>query len=207
MSTVKLPDDPLALPDDPEARAARKQDVWKVAIQLFVGIVGFCVVVFLASRHFRPELEWLSQLMIAKLGVAALFFGPFLADAFSVPMPPQLYLLAAITTHKPAWLTIALVSAGSVVGGNLGRWLGSRLGDRPVLRRLLGKTRGRVDGVFGRYGYWAVAVGSLMPLPYSILCYLAGVYRMPMGLFAVMSLLRIPRLVFFYYVLRAGFGT
>lgn len=207
MNTVKLPDDPLALPDDPAARAARKQDVWKVALQLLLGIVGFCLVVFLASRHFRPELEALSRLLLDRLGIAGLFLGPFLADAFSVPMPPQLYLLAAITTNKPAGLTLALVSAGSVVGGNLGRWLGCRLGDRPFLRRVLGRTRGKVDGVFARYGYWAVAVGSLMPLPYSILCYLAGVYRMPMGLFALMSLLRIPRLVFFYYVLRAGFGA
>ena len=115
-------------------------------------------------------------------------------------------MLAAITTHQPAALTIVLVATGSVLGGNVGRWMGSRLGDRPLLQRVLGRTRDRVDAVFGRYGYWAVAVGSLMPLPYSLLCYLAGVYRMPTGLFAVMSLLRVPRLIFFYFVLRAGFG-
>ena len=206
MTTVKLPDDPLALPDDPEARAGRKGDAWKIGLQLLVGIAGFCTVVFLASRHFRPEIEGLSRFLLEKLGLPGLFFGPFVADAFSVPAPPQLYLLAAITAHKPAALTIGLVAAGSVLGGNVGRWLGCRLGDRPLFRRLLGRTRGKVDAVFARYGYWAVAVGSLMPLPYSIICYLAGVYRMPTGLFAVMSLLRVPRLIFFYYVLRAGFG-
>ena len=207
MTTVKLPDDPLALPDDPEARAARKGDAWKIALQLLVGMVGFCTVVFFASRHFRPELETLSRLVLDKLGPAGLFFGPFVADAFSVPMPPQLYLLAAITTHQSPVLTIGLVGAGSLSGGNVARLLGSRIGDRPLFQRLLGKTHGKVHGVFARYGYWAVAVGSLMPLPYSILCYLAGVYRMPTGLFAVMSLLRIPRLIFFYCVLRAGFGS
>lgn len=207
MTIVKLPDDPLALPDDPEARAARKGDAWKVLLQMVLGIVGFCAVVFLASRHFRPELEALSRLVLDKLGPAGLFFGPFIADAFSVPAPPQLYLLAAITTHKSAVSTLALVASGSVLGGNVARFLGVKLGDRPSLQRLVGRTRAKVDGVFARYGYWAVAVGSLMPLPYSLLCYFAGVYRMPSGLFAVMSLLRVPRLIFFYYVLRAGFGA
>jgi membrane protein YqaA with SNARE-associated domain len=207
MTTVKLPDDPLALPDDAASREARKADAWKIAVQLVVGITLFCGAVFFAAAHFRAELEAASRFVVERFGLAGLFLGPFVADAFSVPAPPQLYLLAAITTHQPAVLSVTLVAAGSVLGGNVGRWLGFRLGDRPLLERLLGGTRARVDAVFARYGYWAVAVGALMPLPYSMLCYLAGVYRMPKGLFALMSLLRVPRLVFFYYVLRAGFGA
>jgi membrane protein YqaA with SNARE-associated domain len=204
---VKLPNDPLALPDDLVSREARRGDVWKVAAQLALGVGFFCVAVFLGARHFRPELEAISHFLVVRLGYVGLFAGPFIADAFSFPAPPQLYLLAAITTHQSAGLTLALVSAGSVLGGNVGRWLGSLLGDRPFLTRLLGRTRGRVDAIFDRYGYWAVAVGALMPLPYSMLCYLAGVYQMPRGLFALMSLLRVPRLVFFYLILRAGFGA
>jgi membrane protein YqaA with SNARE-associated domain len=204
---VKLPDDPLALPSDVASREARRGDVWKVALHLTLGITLFCLAVFLGARHFRPELEGLSRFLVVRFGFFGLFAGPFIADAFSFPAPPQLYLLAAITTHQPAVVALTLVSAGSVLGGNVGRWFGSLLGDRPFLSRLLGRTRERVDAVFRRYGYWAVAVGALMPLPYSLLCYLAGVYQMPRGLFALMSLLRVPRLVVFYLILRAGFGV
>lgn len=204
---MKLPDDPLALPNDLASREARRGDVWKVGLQLVFGVALFCVAVFLGARHFRPELEGISRFLVVRFGAFGLFAGPFIADAFSFPAPPQLYLLAAITTHQPVVSTLALVSAGSVLGGNVGRWFGAVLGDRPFLTRVLGRTRHRVDAVFARYGYWAVAVGALMPLPYSMLCYLSGVYKMPRGLFALMSLLRVPRLMFFYVILRAGFGV
>lgn len=172
-----------------------------------LGIALFCALVLVASTYFRPQLTAVSRWLVARFGYAGFFVGPFLADAFSFPAPPQLYLLAAISTQQPGPLAVGLVSAGSVLGGNVGRLLGSKLGDRPFLARLLGRTRPKADALFARYGFWAVAVGALLPVPYSVLCYLAGVYRMPAGIFAGMSLLRVPRLIFFYYVLKAGFGT
>jgi membrane protein YqaA with SNARE-associated domain len=48
--------------------------------------------------------------------------------------------------------------------------------------------------LFDRYGIWAVIVGAFSPIPYSSICWTAGIYNMKFKPFIITSLLtRIPR--------------
>jgi len=57
-----------------------------------------------------------------------------------------------------------------------------------------------------RYGAWALVIGSLTPVPYSFLCYLSGLNHVRYRLFAVVCLLRIPKIVVYYYLIVAGWN-
>ena len=49
-------------------------------------------------------------------------------------------------------------------------------------------------------------MGSISPVPFSLLCNLSGLYRVPFRIFLVLSLFRIPRLLVFYALIRLGWS-
>jgi membrane protein YqaA with SNARE-associated domain len=198
--------DAPAVADAAAALGRARADAPRFVLQAVLAI-GLLVALFAGlAAFFRAPLEALGQGFVARFGPLGMALGTFVADGFHVPLPPQFYLFAAITGGGSQVVAVAAVCAGSIAGGNAGFWIAQHASRFPRLERLLTRSRGPVDRLFGRYGWWAVALGSVLPVPYSVLCYLAGAYRMPYRVFALLALFRIPRLVFFYYLIRAGWG-
>jgi membrane protein YqaA with SNARE-associated domain len=56
-----------------------------------------------------------------------------------------------------------------------------------------------------RTGRWFLALAAVSPIPYSITCWACGVTQMPYGEFVVISLLRIPRVAVFLWLIQQGF--
>ena len=91
-------------------------------------------------------------------------------------------------------LAIALATVGSVVGAVVGYAIGA-WGGRPILDRY-GRYVGigasdldRADRWFERWGSWAVFFGRMVPLVRTFVSYPAGISRMPMGRFLLVSTL------------------
>ena len=169
-----------------------------------VVLIGF---VSALSRLFKPELEALGQGFLERFGALGLSLGTFLADAFHFPIPPQFYMLASITGGWSPLESLAAIAAGSMVGGVVSHLIGRHVLWRVAfLRRIVDRSRARIDWLFARYGYWAVAVGSISPVPFSLLCNLSGLYRVPFRIFLVLSLFRIPRLLIFYALIHLGWS-
>lgn len=181
-----------------------KQTFPRLVLQALGSVVLLLFLVVLAATYLRPQMQDLGQVFVARFGVFGMALGTFLADALSVPVPPQFYLLTAVTTSCPPGRALAAIAAASVIAGHAAFWLSRRLGSRTALRALLEPSRARADQIFRHRGHWAVLVGALSPIPYSLMCYTAGFYRIPYALFSVFTLLRVPRLVFLYFVIRAG---
>jgi membrane protein YqaA with SNARE-associated domain len=135
-----------------------------------------------------------------------MFIGTFLADAFSFPIPPQFYLLTAVVSGGSPVVPIIVVSLASILGGHTGYRLARPLATHPLVHRLRHRSQERVDGLFRRYGYWAVAVGAIAPVPFPVLCWAAGLYHVSFPLFSLFTLLRVPRILFFYFLFRFGWG-
>lgn len=178
--------------------------VWQTLLAVVV-LVGFVS----ALAHFlRPELEAVGRGFLERFGAFGLTLGTFLADGLHFPIPPQFYMLAAVTAGWSAGTTVLAITAGSLVGGVVSHLIGRHLLWRVAFfRRIVDRSRKRFDWLFARYGYWAVAVGSLSPLPFSLLCNLSGLYKVPFRLFLVLSLFRVPRVVLFYLLIRLGWSS
>lgn len=190
--------------DRASAPASERRELLWLAAKLVLGAAAIVALVALLARTWRTELEAMGHAFVEQFGYAGMAAGTFLADGLHVPVPPQFYMLASIASERSAAWTLVAVCIGSLLGGATAYAIARRASDLPFLKRLLARTQHKVDWLFARYGYWAVAIGSLTPIPYSFLCYVAGGYRMPARIFFVLSLFRIPKVVLYFYLVQLG---
>jgi membrane protein DedA with SNARE-associated domain len=95
----------------------------------------------------------------------------------------------------PAYLAMALAGTlGYLVGAILGWWIGIAAG-RPYLERhgrwlhLSPARLERAERWFDRWDDWAVLVGRVTPVARSFVSIPAGVFRMPLGRYTVLTLI------------------
>ena len=200
--------EPAPQPPAPEGAPPRRSrwDLARTLAQLALSLGALVAVVALASYLARPQLDALGHAFVQRFGLPGMFAGVFLADALSFPIPPQFYMLTAITGGGSQVAAMATICAASVLAGLAGSRLAGHLAGVRLLARRIEGSRRRIDQLFERWGYWAIAVGSVSPIPFSMLCYVAGIYRMPPRLFAVLLVFRVPRLLVFYALIRFGWA-
>lgn len=134
---------------------------------------------------------WLSGSVEVALryGVWGLFVDAFVESSF-FPIPPDLILIPLVLAHPAGALGYAAVCTfGSVLGAYFGYWLGRRFG-RPLLRRFASEAQiDRIDGLFARYGGWAVGIAGFTPIPYKVFTIAAGLFRQGLWTFTAASVL------------------
>jgi membrane protein DedA with SNARE-associated domain len=107
-----------------------------------------------------------------------------------------------------AYLTMSLAGTLGYLLGSLGGWEIGRRGGRPLVERHgrflhLGPAQmERAERWFDRWGYWGVLFGRVIPLVRSFISIPAGIFRMPLGPY---TLLTIPGSAIWCFVL-AGIG-
>ena len=157
-------------------------------IVILVGLLAF------ASRYFKGYLEAWSRSFISITGELGVALGFFLPDAFTVPIPPDTFLVAGHLGGLPFWTITLWASLGSILGGSLGFFLVRTLATKPKIRRWLDLKMSNSKGFIERYGLLALGLGALTPLPYSIMCWACGAMGTRWVPFLLVSLLRIPRI-------------
>jgi undecaprenyl-diphosphatase len=123
--------------------------------------------------------QWLAATtaVLSQYGLGGLIVTAF-ADASFFPVPPDVILIP-LCLLQPAlgWWYALLTTLSSSLGGVFGAFIGLRFG-RPLLRHFASPQRvGQVEGLFNRYGGWAVALAALTPIPYKVFTIAAGVFQ------------------------------
>jgi membrane protein YqaA with SNARE-associated domain len=116
-------------------------------------------------------------------------------------------MLLAVSSGASRTLAFAAIAAGSLAGGYIGYRLARHLARFGPIARRLERSQRITAGAFSRFGYRAALVASLLPVAYSVLCYLAGIHQLPRRVFALISLCRIPRLLLFFYLVELGWSV
>ena len=157
-----------------------------------------------AAYYFRPVLLGLGEAFVEHLGVVGVALGFFIPDAFTVPLPADLVTSFALFGGMPLPLLVAWASLGSLSGGSVGWLIGRYAGERiPALHRRL-ENDTRVVPFLRRNALAVLALTAVTPLPYSIGCVGAGAIRMPYANFLMVSLLRIPRIAAYLWLIERG---
>jgi membrane protein YqaA with SNARE-associated domain len=190
----------------PLVRFAAREDVRLVG-HLLLALGALFLVIAAVGYLFRPQLAGLGTTFVERFGLLGMALGTFLADAFQFPIAPQFYMLAAIARGDAATLPLLVISAASMVAGSAGYLIAYRSSSVPFLRRKLERSRPLVERLLARYGAWSFVLLSISPVPYSIVCYLIGMYRMPTRYLALFVGLRGPRLAVMYVVIRAAWAA
>jgi len=187
-------------PDEPVAAGEIEPGyVKRLTGKAIVGILVLGVLVGLAGAYFESHMVTASEWVTGSLGLPGLLLGVALTDTIISPVPPDLFLIVIAKGElASSWAWVGPLAgfasagggfAGSFVGRAIGtRWLGART------RRLLAEQ----GPVLQRYGVWAIVLGAVTPLPFSVVCWLAGMARIRPVQIAAVSLLRVPRFVLYY---------
>ena len=113
-------------------------------------------------------------------------------------------MLTAVTAGAPQLPSVTVICVSSVLAANVAYRIATSIARIPFMHNRIERSRVKIDPLFAKYGYYAVAIGAILPIPFSLLCYLAGLYRVPYRVYAVLVLLRVPRLLAFYLLIRLG---
>jgi membrane protein YqaA with SNARE-associated domain len=190
-------------PVTPELRSR----VWLV-LRFTLGLLALLAVVVLLVRTLKPELEQAGRLFVDRFGLTGVLIGTFVADGFSCPIPPQFYMLLGIAAGRSALSIISVTVLGSLLGGMCGFLLARRIGRIPRFASWLERVSGNAGRRLGqRYAHRSVLVASFTPIAFSMLCYLAGLYRTRASAFALLLALRVPKLILYYYLVSVGWNA
>lgn len=161
-------------------------------------------VTFIVGRYFEEELRAIGVAFVETFGGVGVAFCTLVPDAITMPPPHEICMTFAYTGGMSFWEVVLWATAGSVTGGSIGYVIGRQLSHTQWFQNLV---RGRARlawQAIERHGALALAVGALSPVPYSVCCWASGAMHMRPAVFLVVSLLRLPRLAFYLWIILMG---
>ncbi|GBE15540.1 MAG TPA: DedA family protein [Proteobacteria bacterium] len=115
-------------------------------------------------------------------------FGLAFAESSFFPIPPDVLLIAmALIRPREAFVFALVCSAGSLIGGMFGYFLGW-VGGRPLLHRFFSEAKiNMVKDAYEKYEVWAIGIAGFTPIPYKVFTLSAGTFAIPFIPFAAVS--------------------
>ena len=160
----------------------------------FITLFLVLMVIFLSFLLYYNEIKSFSQIIILSFGFSGLFLMVVFMDTIIQPISPDILVFGATFSGADLGWAFLVGGVASCLAGIFGYYLGGKAGV-VGFKRWFGKEHlAKGKNLFNKYGVWAVVVGALSPIPYSSVCWTAGIYKMDFLTFLITSLLtRIPR--------------
>lgn len=179
------------------------------------GVLFGAVLVMMGFTAFAAALGWLfhepliefGRWFVARFGGPGIAVGFYFPDAFTMPVPNDAFTAFGLWGGMPFARVVAWGSLGSLAGGSTGWLIGRHLLGRSDKLQAYIKRRGgdEMTAHLRRGGRWFLAIAAVSPVPYSVTCWAAGATKMPYVEFLIISLLRIPRVAAFLWLIEQGF--
>jgi len=172
-----------------------------------ISIILFVFAIGAAGHWFGDEMSIATNWVVDHIGFAGLCLIAFVADTLVTPMSPDILLVVLANSYlaENGFIYALILGSLSVVAGMMGYSIGRRLGHFAFVRRVFGKVDDEQRAFIEKYGFWAIVVGSITPLPYSFTCWTAGVLELRWTkVLAASVLFRLPRVVASYWLITAS---
>ncbi|EQA44000.1 SNARE-like domain protein [Leptospira broomii serovar Hurstbridge str. 5399] len=171
---------------------------------LIASVVLFVGVIILARFFHEPVLQ-VSKAFIDFTGPFGVGIAILIADSVHIFFPPDTFLIIAVAAGLSDVWVISSASIGSLIAGCCsyaqGKYLLPKLDS---FTRFLRTHEEKLEVYVKRFGFWAVVLGALTPLPYSWTSVAAGAMGMKFRIFLLAALFRIPRFYIYYYLIKGG---
>lgn len=171
------------------------------ARDLLLQLIGALVLVMVMGVGvvwvFGDALESFGAGFVRVLGPWGILLAYAVPDMTGIPVPPDTFVLVALSGGMALWEVIVYGSVGSIVGGSLGYFATRLARSVPWIADRMERRAAEMERLVMRYGVGALAAGALTPLPYSLVAWACGLLGMPFRTFLLVSLLRIVRVVLY----------
>ncbi len=174
-----------------------------LARQMVLGVALMMAALGLLALVAKDPLEAASAWFVARFGLVGLFFGVLLVDATVFTNEPFLFL--GYEGGLGFWPVYIAAASASVLAGPTGWAMGRLISGNAWLQGQIKKRK--IDIFFQRYGFWAVAVAAVTPIPYSLVTWASGAARLPLLTVFLGSLFRIPKTMFYYLLIVYGWDV
>jgi membrane protein YqaA with SNARE-associated domain len=178
--------------------------IQKNLIKALVGLTFFVIFMAALGFWFEPELIRITTWIVDRIGFLGMALLLLVTDTLVTPFPPDILLIiianSPLAENWPFYVgVLGLVSVvAGMTGYGIGRWLGHFLWVQKLFSQFSEEHRDFIQ----KYGFWAVVIGAITPLPYSLTCWTAGVLGLRWSTVLTASLLfRIPRFFVIYWLI------
>ncbi|MEM1348147.1 MAG: VTT domain-containing protein [Myxococcota bacterium] len=179
--------------------------LWRIIRHTVFMWLGVLALLLVGALFFKGPLTDLATWIAHTFGAVGILVALALSDTFFIPIPPDALLFAAAASPDISDLPMMIAACvTSTACGSMAYLIGPYIGRIPLLERRIEAYRPRGEAMFAKYGVWAIALAAVSPLPYSMACWLAGIYKMPYKGFFVATLFRIPRIALYYALFLLG---
>lgn len=178
--------------------------VRKNLINAIIGLVVFILIIGGLSVWLEQEIIFVTTAVVDQIGFWGLGLILLVTDTLVTPFPPDVLLLViANSPLAEQWLLyVSILGCISVCAGMIGWKIGQRLGGTGLAKRLFGDVKPEHIQFVQKYGFWAIVLGAVTPLPFSVTCWAAGMLKVRWQVvFAAAVLFRIPRFVLYYWLI------
>ncbi len=157
---------------------------------LLLAIMIICILFLI----FYSELKEISYMFILNYGYWGLLLIVVIMDFIIQPISPDIIVFGATLGGSGLLIASLIGGLGSCLAGVMGYTVGNKVGHEKFKEWFGAKNLKKGEKLFKKYGVWAVVIGAFSPIPYSSVCWSAGIYGMDFNAFLLTSLLtRIPR--------------
>ncbi|WP_374004441.1 YqaA family protein, partial [Nonlabens sp.] len=160
----------------------------KKSIPPVLVVIGIIVLIHFFVINISEALE-LAVNKLPDYGVLAFFY---VSETVLGLIPPELFIAWAGETSTPI-LNLSLIAVLSYLGGFTSYWIGRRALRIPSLHNYLEVKMAKQLIMARKWGGLLIAVGALLPLPFSIASLVAGMLRYPLKSWMLIGLLRFMR--------------
>ena len=152
------------------------------------------LIFFVLFLIFRNQIKDFIEIFITHFGLFGIFITSMIMDTIIQPIGPGILVVTA-TFGGANYILVSLVAGvGSCCGGVFGYFIGKKIGSERFKKIFGSRKFEKSANLFEKYGVLAVIVGAISPIPYSGVCWTAGIYNMKFSYFLLTSLIvRIPR--------------
>lgn len=176
-------------------------------IKAVLGLVLFIVTMVALGIIFEDEMTFATTWVVERIGFWGLALILLMTDTLVTPFPPDILLIVIAKSHlSEHWpMYVGILGCVSVIAGMTGYGIGRWLGHFDWSKRLFGRFKNEHQAFIQKYGFWAVVIGAITPLPYSVTCWTAGVLNIRWYVVLSASILfRIPRIYLYYWLLTSA---
>jgi membrane protein YqaA with SNARE-associated domain len=154
--------------------------------------------------NYKDQLEEICHYFVEHFGGLGVAMGFLVPDMVPIPFTQDIFTGMAVIGGMGFLEAVCWATAGSLIGGSIGFFIGRSLGNTPRFQRFVKGRGSRAYSLVQERGSIAVIIGAVTPIPYSVVCWSCGALDFPYSRLMWISLLRAPRIAFYLALIVYG---
>lgn len=172
---------------------------YKNAIKVFITIGLIALGVFLL-KEWMPDYDQKLEILLNRFNPVFVIILFFVSESFLGLIPPDFFIIWT-QNFDQTYLWVSFLAILSYIGGVISYQIGKYVGLNPAVERWIIKNFLRHLDLIKKWGGILIVFGAIFPLPFSVVCILAGIIRFPFKTFLGLALFRFLRFYFYAVVL------